>query len=317
MIAQLLKKEGPEGERADATAVEARGQDLEPAGGKTSESDRAGDGLGQLAASSTAAAEAPPELAAKSGEAYEEKVVTASRREQSPLDAPNAVTVITEEEIRFSGARSIPDLLRRVPGMDVMAMSYSDYNVAMRGFNRRVANKILVLIDGRTVYEDFLGGMLWRGLTIDLLDVARIEVVRGPGSAIYGAYAYTGMVNIITKRPEEVGGSVAQVSAGNGETLEATYQYGERRGPVGVRASVGYERGDKYELEFDPERVDFSTNVTDPTQSLDQVRFDLSSEYNFKNEGGRLFLGGGARAGFTELYGVAALRNQAIDGRTY
>lgn len=305
MIAQLMKKE------QEAEALEQRPVELDPAPAKTIPNPAA-DSLVAAVGTSTSV-----ELAAKTGEAYEEKVVTASRREQSPLDAPNAVTIITEEDIRLSGARTIPDLLRRVPGMDVMAMSYSDYNVSMRGFNRRVANKILVLVDGRTVYEDFLGGMLWRGQTFDLLDIARIEVVRGPGSAIYGAYAYTGMVNIITKRPEEVGGSVATVFAGNGETLEAAYQYGERRGPLGVRASVGYERGNKYELEFDPNRVDFTTNVTDPTISLNQVRFDVSSEYNFKNDGGRIFLGGGARSGFTELYGVAALRNQAIDGKTY
>ncbi len=308
MIAQLMKKDQPDPEVLD------RPVENDAPSEKTPENPAADQLVASVSTSTSPDAVA---LEAKTGEAYEEKVVTASRREQSPLDAPNAVTIITEEDIRLSGARTIPDLLRRVPGMDVMAMSYSDYNVSMRGFNRRVANKILVLVDGRTVYEDFLGGMLWRGQTFDLLDVARIEVVRGPGSAIYGAYAYTGMVNIITKRPEEIAGSVASVYAGNGETLEAAYQYGARRGPLGVRASVGYERGNKYELEFDPERVDFTTNVKDPTTSLNQVRFDVSTEYNFKNEGGRLFLGGGARSGFTELYGVAALRNQAIDGKTY
>lgn len=312
MIASIMKKEAAEAAEAEPKIVETKTTD--PSQEKP---DRIAQTTLPADVGTTTIAAADVELEAKSGEAYEEKVVTASRREQSPLDAPNAVTVITEEDIRLSGARSIPDLLRRVPGMDVMAMSYSDFNVAMRGFNRRVANKILVLIDGRTVYEDFLGGMLWKGQTIDLLDIERIEVVRGPGSAIYGAYAYTGMVNIITKRPEEINGSVASAYAGNGETIQATYQYGERRGPVGIRASVGYERGNKYELEFDPRRVDFTTNVKDPTRSLDTARFDLSTEYNFKNDDGRLILGGGGRSGFSELYGVAALRNQAIDGKTY
>ncbi len=251
-------------------------------------------------------------LEAKGGEVYEQRVVTASRREQSPLDAPNAVTILTEEDIRLSGARTIPDLLRRVPGMDVMAMSYSDYNVAMRGFNRRVANKILVLVDGRTVYQDFLGGTLWRTLSIDLIDIERIEVVRGPGSAIYGAYAYTGIINIITKRPDQVNGSTVQASGGNGKRVEAAYQYGLRKGPLGVRISGGYERGDKYALEFDPERVDFTSNVEDVEKSLDGARADLNAEYNF-SETSRLFLGGGVRSGFTEFYGIANIRNQAID----
>lgn len=319
MIAQLMKKDAEAAAAENALAEntgEPREQTIAKNGADNSARAAATEAMVSAVNTSTSVT-APPALEAKSGEAYEEKVVTASRREQSPLDAPNAVTIITEEDIRLSGARSIPDLLRRVPGMDVMAMSYSDYNVSMRGFNRRVANKILVLVDGRTIYEDFLGGMLWRGQTFDLLDVQRIEVVRGPGSAIYGAYAYTGMVNIITKRPEEISGSVAEVRAGNGDTVEATYQYGERHGPVGIRASVGYERGNKYELEFDPTRVDFTTNVENPMISLNQVRFDLNGEYNLKNENGRVFLGGGARSGFTELYGVAALRNQAIDGKTY
>lgn len=255
------------------------------------------------------------DLEAKGGEAYQEVVVTASRRAQSPLDAPNAVTIITEEDIRLSGARTIPDLLRRVPGMDVMAMSYSDYNVAVRGFNRRIANKILVLIDGRTAYQDFVGGTLWRSFSIDLLDIERIEVVRGPGSAIYGAYAYTGIINIITKRPEQVGGSVVQVGAGNGRRLESAYQYGARHGPVGVKVSVGYERGDKFDMEFDPSRVDYTTNVADPTKSLDIARIDVATEYELGKEAGRFFLGGGGRSGFSEFYGVAALRNQAVEGQ--
>lgn len=326
MIAQLVKPPsgapGPAGdpERAavdgpvqEATEVEAR------AGAGPSGTPREGllapvaGGTG----SSSVALGAGVELEAKSGAAYEEVVVTASRREQSPLDAPNAVTIITDEDIRLSGARTLPDLLRRVPGMDVMAMSYSDYNVAVRGFNRRVANKILVLIDGRTAYEDFLGGTLWQGMTIDLLDIARIEVVRGPGSAIYGAYAYTGTVNIITKRPDDVRGSTARVAGGNGKSLDAAYQFGDRRGPVGVRASVGYERGDKYQLEFDPSRVDYTTNVEDPNRSLEHVRFDVHAEYNLKSDAGRVFVGGGGRSGFQELYGVAALRNQALDAQAF
>lgn len=255
-------------------------------------------------------------LEAKSGEVYEDVVVTASRRAQSPLDAPNAVTILTDEDIRLSGARTIPDLLRRVPGMDVMAMSYADYNVAVRGFNRRLANKILVLIDGRTAYQDFLGGTLWTGLSISLADIERIEVVRGPGSAIYGAYAYTGIVNIITKRPSEVRGSTLEFGGGNGKQAYGSYQYGGAQGPVAIRASATYQRADKYDLEFDPNRVDYTTNVEDPNKSLDMARIDIESEYLLGADK-RLYAGGAARTGSFEFYGVASLRNQAIDGEEY
>jgi iron complex outermembrane receptor protein len=317
LIAQLVKRD--EGRDATRPAIEGAISEVVPASDVPKTARLTGE-TNAVGTSTIAAAAVPSnvELEAKSGAAYEEVVVTASRREQSPLDAPNAVTIITDEDIRLSGARTIPDLLRRVPGMDVMAMSYSDYNVAMRGFNRRIANKILVLIDGRTAYEDFLGGMLWGGVTLDLADIARIEVVRGPGSAIYGAYAYTGMVNIITKRPSEVGGSRIKAAGGNGRALEISYQYGERRGQLGFRASAAYERGDKFDLEFDPERVDYTTNVSDPNLSLESTRADLEAEYLLKgNDAGRIFLGAGARTGFLELYGVAALRNQALESQGF
>ncbi len=263
--------------------------------------------------SATASVDASVALAAKSGDAYEEVVVTASRRAESPLDAPNAVTVLTEEDIRLSGARTIPDLLRRVPGMDVMAMSYAEYNVSMRGFNRRIANKILVLIDGRTAYTDFLGATLWRSFPVDLIDIERIEVVRGPGSAIYGAYAYTGMINIITKTPDQMKGAVAQAGIGNGERREAVFQYGDTQGPLGFKISGGYERGNKFELEFDPARVDYTSAADDPELSLRVARVDGEVEYNMAEGNGRLYAGGHVISGFTELFGVGTLRNLQIE----
>lgn len=252
-------------------------------------------------------------LEAKETAGYEEVVVAASRREQSPLDAPNAVTVLTEEDIRLSGARTIPDLLRRVPGMDVMTMTTADQNVSMRGFNRRLANKILVLVDGRSVYQDFLGAVLWRSLEIDLEDIARIEVVRGPGSAIYGAYAYTGIVDIITKKPEEIGGSVAKVTAGGGKMIDALYQYGDRKGPLGLRFSAGFTQAGKYDREFGADRVDYTTDFAAADLSYRRVRFDGTADWTLKS-GGRFFAGGGASNGVQELYAVSVLRNQHTDG---
>lgn len=255
------------------------------------------------------------ELEAKTGEVYEDVVITASRRAESPLEAPNAVTILTAEDIRLSGARTLPDLLRRVPGVDVMAMSYSDFNVAIRGFNRRIANKILVLIDGRTAYQDFLGLTLWRGFSIDLRDIERVEIVRGPGSAIYGAYAFTGIINIITKSPGEIRGGSAYAAAGNGERVDASFQYGDVRGPVGFRFSGGYERADKFDNEFDPSSPDISTNLDDVDESREVVRADGQVEYTLgSGDLGKVYVGGGARVGFTEVYGVSSLRNQAVDG---
>ncbi len=270
-------------------------------------------GVAPVRGSTTALEGGEVSIAAKDDAAYEEVVVTASRRAQSPLDAPNAVTIISEEDIRLSGARNIPDLLRRVPGMDVMQMTASDWNVSMRGFNRRVANKILVLVDGRSVYLDFLGATLWQTMGLDLLDIERIEVVRGPGSAIYGAYAYTGIVNIITKKPEAIDGSTMRLEAGSGNVVRGTYQVGQRKGAIGFRGTAAYEQADKLEREFG-DRVDFSSLGTDPDLSFREASFDATLEYHLPN-GGTLHVGGGATFGKQEFYAVSVLRNQLVEAR--
>ena len=114
-------------------------------------------------------------LEAKSADIYEDVVVSASRQATSPSDAPAATTIITADQIRLSGATSIPELLRSVPGMSHLTMTSGNTNLAIRGFNQRISNKVLVLIDGRSVYLDFLGATLFRTLAYDLQDVERIE----------------------------------------------------------------------------------------------------------------------------------------------
>jgi iron complex outermembrane recepter protein len=256
-------------------------------------------------------------LAPKTDAAFDEVVVTASRRAQNPLDAPNAVTIITQDDIRVSGAQTIPDILRRVPGMDVMAPNRSDANVAVRGFNRRVANKVLVLIDGRTAYQDFLGGMAWSSMTIGLQDIERIEVVRGPGSAIYGAYAYTGIINIITKTPEQYHGSTLYGAVGNGDQVGASYSFGKRLDNFGVRLSVGYEQAAKYELTTDPNRIDYQLNSDEFALSFRNIRADGNVEYRIPGTRSNLYFGGGARTGPIEYLGQAFLRNLSVNGEQF
>lgn len=176
---------------------------------------------------------------------YEARVVTASRVAQSPLDAPNATGVITAQDIRLSGLTSIPQILRRIAGVDVMALDGADYQVSVRGFNQRLSNKVLVLVDGRSVYLDFLGVTLWPFVFPALEEIERIEVIRGPGSALYGADAYTGVINIITRPPGE---NRTQVSAGGGtaQQLRGAFLTSGRAGDVSYRASVQYEQQQSY-----------------------------------------------------------------------
>ena len=137
-----------------------------------------------------------------------EVVVTASKHGQKITEAPAAVTVLTSDDIQASGAVSVADVFRRVPGLDFIQISARDYNINARGFNGALSRRLLVLVDGRSVYLDLMGFTLWDTLPVSLDEIERIEVVRGPGSALYGANASSGVVNIITKAPDALEGGV-------------------------------------------------------------------------------------------------------------
>src|SRR5438874_2328077 len=154
----------------------------------------------------------------------------------------------------MSGAATIPEILRRVPGIDMAEMNPSDSNVSIRGFNRRIANKVLVLVDGRSVYQDFLGGTFWPLVDVAVPDIARIEVVRGPGSALYGANAFAGVVNIITRTGEEAAGVRAYAQAGNHNTFQGGVTMGGKTGKLSYRTTLTYDRADKWTRDFADER---------------------------------------------------------------
>src|SRR6185369_4914784 len=117
---------------------------------------------------------------ARTEDVFAETVVTASKGAQSPLDAPRSTSIITEQDIRLSGITKIPELLRRLAGVDVAETTNAQTEVSIRGFNQRLSNKILVLVNGRSVFVDLLGATIWQSLSIGAEDIQRIEVVRGP-----------------------------------------------------------------------------------------------------------------------------------------
>ena len=134
-------------------------------------------------------------------------VVTASRREELLLNAPATMTVLTEETIGRAPSESVTDLLRLVPGLNTVQVSARDINVMSRSAGSTLANWMLVLLDGRSIYQDFFGFVAWDFLPIDASEIKQIEVIRGPASAVWGANAMTGVVNIITKTPREMQGN--------------------------------------------------------------------------------------------------------------
>ena len=165
-------------------------------------------------------------------------------------EASGNVYVLTDEDIRHSGATDIPTLLRRIPGIEVMQMTGADFNVSVRGNNQTAANKLLVLVDGRSIYEDIFGSVFWTLLPVTLPEIKRIEVLKGPASAIYGFNAFDGVVNIITKSPEEMKGSgngtILQFGGGEFGAIRAAAIQAGTYDKLGYRLSLGRDQNQKW-----------------------------------------------------------------------
>jgi len=154
------------------------------------------------------------------------EVTSVSKKEQKLARVAAAIFVITQEDIRRSGARNIPDLLRMVPGMDVAQVDGNTWAISARGFNDNLANKLLVMIDGRSVYEPTFGGVFWDLRDVPLEDIDRIEVIRGPGATVWGANAMNGVINIILKSAKSTQGSLVKAGSGSITTAQGLVQYG-------------------------------------------------------------------------------------------
>ncbi len=158
------------------------------------------------------------------------QVTSVSKRTQKVGDAAAAVFVITQEDIRRSGAASIPDALRMVPGLEVARIDENKWAIGARGFNGRFDNKLLVLIDGRSVYTPLFSGVYWNVQDVVLEDVDRIEVIRGPGATLWGANAVDGVINIITKSAKATQGGLVTAEAGSEERTAESVRYGAKIG---------------------------------------------------------------------------------------
>lgn len=166
-------------------------------------------------------------------------VYSASRRLERVQGIPNAVFVLTAEDIRRSRVTNIPDALRLVPGVQVAQTDNNKIGVSIRGFiggfggssAARLANKLLVLVDGRSIYDPLFSGVFWESRDIVLADVERIEVIRGPGGALWGANAVNGVINIITRHARDTQDAAITAGAGSVERAFGTVRYGWQAGP--------------------------------------------------------------------------------------
>lgn len=249
-----------------------------------------------------------------SEDAYRRIVVTASRVGQEPLDSPSTITIITAEDIRLSGALDIPDLLRRVAGVETMAPSAGHSDVAIRGLQRKMNNTVLFLVDGRSVYQDSTGWMFWGPVTLQLEEIDRIEVIRGPGAAVYGANAVTGVVNIITRAPGE-GQSELSVTGG---TLGVRRFSGVATGRVGesaYRLSAGYQQQGVWSKDADirpgGDSAVFALGDDDDI-ALEAVRINARADRAL-GDWGAFSLSAGLSESSEEYISLGSLKNQIAD----
>ena len=156
------------------------------------------------------------------------QITSAGRKGQNLADVPAAVYALDQEDIRSSGATSIPELLRMVPGLHVARVSSSKWAVSSRGFSGTLSNKLLVQIDGRSVYTPSFSGVYWDMQNVMLEDIERVEVIRGPGATLWGANAVNGVINIITKSASETLGGLVSAGVGDHENGSAAFRYGQQ-----------------------------------------------------------------------------------------
>lgn len=211
-------------------------------------------------------------------------VVTASRTEQRLQEVPVAMSVISARELETAPVDNFGDVLRSVPGVNVAQISARDVQVNGRGATNSLSNGQLVLLDGRTVYLDFFGFVMWDLLPIDMRELAQIEVVRGPGSAVWGANALGGVVNMITKSPWEMQGTNILLGAGDFDTTYGTISHARAGDTWGLKASASY-----YEQEPFDRPTGFVPGTTTPyppfqNGGTEQPKFDLRFDRNIGDD---------------------------------
>ncbi|MFA7387573.1 MAG: TonB-dependent receptor [Thiohalobacteraceae bacterium] len=223
-------------------------------------------------------------------------VLSATRLAQPQYEAPVAVSVIDRSMIEASGALDIPDLLRLVPGFQVAHAKGHTASATYHGLADEHARRMQVLVDGRPVYGPALGGVRWTDLPLDVKDVERIEVVRGPNSAAFGSNAFLGAINIITQHPTQLSGTELSLLRGNKDTSKALLRHGDRMGKLDYRMTLGYRRAEGFKARTDlgpPEPSKGTRYYRDPLNDGMRVSlFNVRGSYQLSAQDSLEFMGG-------------------------
>ena len=214
-------------------------------------------------------------------------VLSANRLEQTVPDAAISISVIDRETIEASGARTIPEVLRLIPGMQV---DYSGnefgieprYVITYHGHSDQYSRQMQVLIDGRSIYEPLIGGILWKAIPVNIDDIERIEVSRGPNLASYGSNSFQAAINIITRTAAEDQGSYVRTNIGNHEMADLTYRYGGNNDKLDYRITASTLNDDGLD----------SANVNDNPDDTHSNNIDYRVDYQINNHNSMSYQGG-------------------------
>ncbi|MEH6503598.1 MAG: TonB-dependent receptor [Cycloclasticus sp.] len=208
------------------------------------------------------------------------EVTSVSKQRQPLSNAPAAIYVVSNKDIVRSGATSIPQALRGVPGLHVAQIDSQKWAVSSRGFNGRFNNKLLVLMDGRALYSPLFSGVYWEAQDTLMSDIDRIEIIRGPSAAIWGANAVNGVINIITKHSADTIGGYAELGAGDYEQGFAGFRYGVKLAD-GITARA-YAKG------FERDSLEHSAQDMNPTQHTLMTGVNTNNGWQQQQAGGRI-----------------------------
>ncbi len=260
---------------------------------------------GLLAFTAAAQAQAPDLQSLSIEQLADVKITSVSRRAEPLAGAPAAIYVISSEDIRRSGAINLPEALRLAPNLEVARMNGFAYTITARGFNSpESSNKLLVLVDGRSVYSPLASSVFWENVDVPLADVARIEVISGPGGTLYGANAVNGVINIVTKDAAQTQGLLVDATVGTTDDK--------------LMARYGFAPWEGGSLRFYAQTS--HTNNTNPVSALDPARtawarnqggFRLDQLY----DGDHLTLQGDLFANTTPALAIENGRGYDVTGR--
>jgi iron complex outermembrane receptor protein len=238
------------------------------------------------------------------------EVTSVSKKPEKVTEAAAAIFVITQEDIRRSGATQIPEVLRMVPGVEVARVDSNKWAVSIRGFNNLFSRKLLVLIDGRSVYTGLFSGTFWDTQDTVLEDVERIEVIRGPGATVWGVNAVNGVINIITKHAGNSQGGMISAGGGNVEQGFTTMRYGDKLGDSAHYRVYGkWFNRDSFE---DPNGVDSNDDWTAARGGF-RVDWDVSENSELTFQGDIYDGNSNSRRSTVTAPGVSGVQNQSED----